>query len=137
MTGSVHPPVTPSAHEIEAGNRKQQKKDALERHPSKVNIAQDEIGVGNDPAYSPFISRVATDFSYELGDAEHVLENASQALRLWRSSGLLAEAFVDLMYRAKRATRDGQGKHGALGLSNKMAYFFACLRRLVSEAPQD
>ncbi len=136
MTGSVHPPVTSSAHEIETGNRKQQKKDDSS-HPSQVNIVQDEIETGNDLAYSPFISRVATDFSYELGDAEHVLENASQALRLWRSSGLQAEAYVDLMYRAKRATRDGQGKHGALGLSNKMAYFFACLRRLISEASQD
>jgi hypothetical protein len=136
VTGSVHPPVTPSAYEIEAGNRKQQKKDDSS-HPSQVNIVQDEIEAGNNLAYSPFISRVATDFSYELGDVEHVLENAAQALKLWRSSGLQAEAFVDLMYSAKRATRSGQGKHGALGLSNKMAYFFACLRRLVSEASQD
>ena len=136
MTGSVHPPVTSSVHEIETGNRKQQKKDDSS-HPSQVNIVQDEIEAGNDPAYSPFISRVATDFSYELGDGEHLLENASQAMRLWRSTGLQAEAFVDLMYGAKRATRDGQGKHGALGLSNKMAYFFACLRRLASKASQD
>ena len=136
VTGSVHPPVTQSAYEIETGNRKQQKKDDSS-HPSKVDIVQDETGAGNDPAYSPFISRVATDFSYELGDAEHVLENASQAMRIWRSSGLQAEAFVDLMYGAKRATREGQGKHGAMGLSNKMAYFFVCLRRLVSEASQD
>ena len=136
MTGSVHPPVTPSAHEIEAGNRTQQRKAASSR-PSQVNIVQGEIEAGNNLAYSPFISRVATDFSYELGDVEHVLENAAQALRLWRSSGLQAEAFVGLMYSAKRATRSGQGKHGALGLSNKMAYFFACLRRLVSEASQD
>ena len=136
VTGSVHPPVTSSVHEIETGNRKQQKKDDSS-HPSQVNIVQDEIEAGNDLAYPPFISRVATDFSYELGDGEHLLENASQAMRLWRSSGLQAEAFVDLMYSAKRATRSGQGKHGALGLSNKMAYFFACLCRLVSEVFQD
>jgi hypothetical protein len=136
MTGSAHPPVTPNAHEIETRNRGKQKKDDSS-HPSKVNIMPDETGEVRDPSYSPYISRVATDFSYELGDTDHVLENAGQAMRLWRSSGLQPEAFVDLMYEAKRATRAGQGKHGALGLSNKMAYFFACLRRLVSETAQD
>jgi hypothetical protein len=80
--------------------------------------------------YSSYIVQVITDFSYELGDASHIMENASQAQRLWHSSGLRERDFVEMMYSAKRSTREGQGKHGAPGLSNKMAYFFACLRRL-------
>jgi hypothetical protein len=130
MTGSAQPPVTRGEHEIEADHPEQNMKDDSSYNSVK-KASENEPGEARDPAYSPFISRVVADFSYELGDADHVLENVGQAMRLWRTSGLQAEAFVDLMYTAKRTTREGQGKHGAMGLTNKMAYFFACLRRSV------
>lgn len=85
------------------------------------------------PPYSPYIAQVITDFSNELQDSGHVIENVSQALRLWRDSGLDDREFVELLYEAKRRTRLGQSKGGARGLSNKMAYYFTCLRDLCAK----
>ena len=95
--------------------------------------SRDTVAYRNNIAYSTYIVQVASDFSYELGDGSHVLENASQTQRLWRASGLDEQGFVSLMYEAKSRTRTGQGTHGAAGLSNKMAYFFACLKSLLAE----
>jgi hypothetical protein len=109
-------------------------KDDSNHIPPKNKVKTTSI-MEDRPQYSPYIAEVITDFSYELGDASHIMENASQAQRLWRSSGLSEADFVEMMYTAKRSTREGQGKHGASGLANKMAYYFACLRRLVQGDP--
>ena len=39
--------------------------------------------------YSSYISRVIFDDSNELGDATHGVSNISQALNVWRESGLV------------------------------------------------
>ncbi len=81
--------------------------------------------------YSPYISRVITDFSEELGDGEHTVSNVSQALRLWTASNMDEKEFVEVLYTAKRRTRVGQGMHGSAGLRNRMAYFYTVLRQLL------
>jgi hypothetical protein len=57
----------------------------------------------------------------------------TQALRLWAQSGLGEADFVEMLYEAKRRTRLYQGKQGAKGMQNKIAYFFTVLRDLVQE----
>ena len=104
----------------------------IEQNPSSIrsdvsNMNPTRQGI---QGYSPYIALVATDFSDELQDTDHVVQNVSQALRLWRQSGLEDAQFVALMYEAKQRTRAGQHSSGARGLGNKMAYFFTCLRDL-------
>ncbi|HEX8600615.1 MAG TPA: replication protein [Chloroflexia bacterium] len=82
-------------------------------------------------AYSPYIAAVLTDFSDELGDSSHTVANVTQALRLWGQSGVDEAGFVEMLYEAKRRTRLYQGKQGAKGIQNKIAYFFTVLRDLV------
>jgi hypothetical protein len=82
-------------------------------------------------AYSPYIAAVLTDFSDELGDSSHTVANVTQALRLWGQSGVDESDFVEMLYEAKRRTRLYQGKQGAKGIQNKIAYFFTVLRDLV------
>ncbi|MDQ5825106.1 MAG: replication protein [Chloroflexota bacterium] len=82
-------------------------------------------------AYSPYIAAVLTDFSDELGDSSHTVANVTQALRLWGQSGADESDFVEMLYEAKRRTRLYQGKQGAKGIQNKIAYFFTVLRDLV------
>lgn len=128
-TRRLQDPTTQRRHESEAKHPEKDEKDDSSRiSPTRNATENDKNRQGN--SYSSFIVQVITDFSYELGDASHVMENAAQAQRLWRSTGLSEADFVEMIYTAKRSTREGQGKHGASGLSNKMAYFFACLRRL-------
>ena len=88
-------------------------------------------------AYSPYLAGVATDFSVELHDSEHIVANVAQVLRLWQSSGLIEEAFVEIMYEAKRRTRRAQGSQGLAGMRNKMAYWFRVLRELLKEQPDE
>lgn len=84
------------------------------------------------PPYSSYIASVISDFSAELGDAEHSVSNVTQALRLWQRSGLGEEDFVQRLYQAKAQTRSYQGKNGTRGIENKMAYFFVVLARVLS-----
>ncbi len=127
MTKRLEAPTTLSEHEVEAKHPEKDEEDDL----SQPSLSKGANGNGSHSEHSNYIAQVITDFSYELGDQQHVIANAGQALRLWRSSSLDEHQFVEMMYNAKRSTREAQGKHGASGLSNKMAYFFACLRRLV------
>jgi len=128
-TRRLQDPATQSKHKLEAKYPEKEEKDDSSQISPENKEMEDDDSRQRYP-YSSYIVQVITDFSYELGDASHIMENASQAQRLWHSSGLSERDFVEMMYSAKRSTREGQGKHGAHGLSNKMAYFFACLRRL-------
>jgi hypothetical protein len=86
---------------------------------------------------SPFIVQVTADFSLELGDADHQTANCTQALRLWRDSGLDEQDFVALMYEAKTRLRAGQSRAGSRSINSKMAYFFTVLRKAVSTREQE
>jgi hypothetical protein len=83
------------------------------------------------PRYSAYIAEVTSDFSGEMGNADQVVSNVTQALRIWETSGLGEREFVEIMYDAKRRTRLYQGKNGLRGIENKMGYFFQVLRRLL------
>ncbi len=82
--------------------------------------------------YSPYIAAVLSDFSNELGDANHVFSNVTQALRIYTRSGLGEEEFSAILFEARKIVRTYQGKQGAVGIQNKMAYFFVTLRGLAT-----
>lgn len=93
----------------------------------------------NTRPISQYLTELIHDFSRELGDLDHYRENVSQALRLWRGSGLTEDEFGLLCHRMKRATRKHQARPVYDPLRNKMAYFFAALRNEVtrlSELPE-
>ena len=70
------------------------------------------------------------DFSRELGDTPHEASNVTQALRLWSQTRLDPQSYVELLYEARRRTRQYQGRQGAGVIDNRMAYFFRVLRDL-------
>lgn len=83
------------------------------------------------------IELLVDEFSDELGDAEHVASNVSQALRLWKRSHRSEAVFVQLLYEARSrsrqasttAARDEPG--ASRPVRKRMPYFFACLRDLL------
>jgi len=92
---------------------------------------------GHSPKAAPYIAQLLTDWSSELHDAEHTASNISQAMRLYKGSGLSEESFVARLYEARAITKqrgniskDAQG-NGLPGLKNKMPYYFAVLRDLL------
>lgn len=116
------------------------------QHPSVQQIEEQQMDDSNrlsqrkfegkengetNTLYSPYIAAVVTDFSDELGDSNHTVANVTQTLRLWGISGVEEAEFVEMLYEAKRRTRLYQGKQGAKGLQNKMAYFFTVLRDVI------
>lgn len=114
-----HPSIQETEiQEPDDSNRPHQRKNVLENTGETAT------------AYSPYIAAVLTDFSDELGDSSHSVANVTQALRLWAQSGLGEADFVEMLYEAKRRTRLYQGKQGAKGMQNKIAYFFTVLRDL-------
>jgi hypothetical protein len=76
------------------------------------------------------------DFSRELGDEVHGVSNVTKALRLHAAAGRPEQEFVDLLYEARRRTRQYQGRQGLGMIENKMAYFFSVMRNL-SEGKQN
>lgn len=119
------------AHEVETSHEEEYHKDDS-NHPSTKKVEQTADGERTSPPYSPYIAAVITDFSDELNDSVHVVSNVTQALRLWQSSGLGEQAFIELLYEAKRLVRAYQGKQGLGTINNKMAYFYKILRQQVT-----
>lgn len=114
----------PSVQEAEIQN----KDDSNRPYQRKNDL---DNNAGTTTVYSPYIAAVLTDFSDELGDSAHTVANVTQALRLWGQSKVGEADFVEMLYEAKRRTRLYQGKQGAKGINNKIAYFFTVLRDLV------
>ncbi|MEO8288789.1 MAG: hypothetical protein ABI670_20410 [Chloroflexota bacterium] len=112
---------------------KEPDQDDSNQQPQSKKISPVVITSATDsrPPYSMYIAQVASDFSQELQDAEHIVSNVTQALRLWQSSGLDEHAFVQVMYEAKTRTRKYQTRPHWDALNNKMSYFFKVLRDLV------
>ncbi|HEX2915798.1 MAG TPA: hypothetical protein VH186_33865 [Chloroflexia bacterium] len=77
-------------------------------------------------------------FSLELGDSSHTPSNHAQTRNLWHASGLSASAFAEVMYRARELThryallRPGETPPPPGQVRNRMPYFFATLRSLLS-----
>jgi hypothetical protein len=113
-------------------------KEALKRDDSNQRSRLEDSGerssiIGNGEEhilYSPYIAAVVSDFSNELGDANHVFSNVTQALRIYTRSGLGEEEFSAILFEARKVVRTYQGKQGVAGIQNKMAYFFVALRGL-------
>lgn len=103
--------------------------------PPSQSLGANANGKGNGGNPVIYLNSVVADFSSELGDGEHVIQNASQARRLWTESGLGAGEFVELLYEAKRRTREYQGRNGTRGIQKKMPYFFTVVRDLLSSGP--
>ena len=113
VNGTLPPSVTAGLHKIEAEGEEQIKRDDSNR-------------------FSPYIAAIATDFSSELGDAEHSVSNVSQTLRIWQQSGLEDQQFVEVMYEARKRTRQYIGKLDNK-TTNRMPYYFKVLRDLAQE----
>jgi hypothetical protein len=82
------------------------------------------------------MAAIITDFSLELEDRDHITVNVSQAMRLWKTSGLDEQQFVELLIESRKRVRTYQGKQGLGTINNKMAYFFRVLRQLVGDEDQ-
>ena len=87
----------------------------------------------------PRIARLVEQVSDEFHDAGHAPSNVGQASRLWATSGRSEEAFARLLLEARARTKRrgnvrtrASGDAGALGLTNRMPYFFAVLRDLLA-----
>jgi hypothetical protein len=125
-------PMKPRGHEseqikIEAND----KKDDSNRLTPRKNSAT-RVSDTFPRRYSQYIASVAADLSRELGDATHEASNMRQALNLWQASGLSEHEFVQLMQEARKLTRRYQSRPTWDPMENKMAYYFATLRRHVA-----
>jgi hypothetical protein len=121
-------------HKIETSYIEEEQKRHDSNQPSLIENGQ-EVRHENDANkghFSPYIAAIVTDFSDELGDQGHTVSNVSQALRLYRESGLDETAFADLLFQARKLVRAYQGKQGLGTINNRMAYFFRVLRDLAS-----
>lgn len=126
--------VVRALHEIETNQIERNRKYDSNQHPQNFGLQPTDPGSKKTriPGYSPYIAGVASDFSHELDDAAHELSNMKQAMNLWKGSGLDEQKFVELMQEARKLTRRYQGRPTWDAMGNKMAYFFTCLRGLVS-----
>jgi hypothetical protein len=124
LRGTVHRRHKEETDNKETGRDDSNQVSLSEKVSTKPRVEQNEPS----PPYSAYIAQVASDFSHELQDSEHIVSNVTQALRLWQTSGLDEEAFVGLMYEAKTLTRKYQTRPHWDGLANKMAYYFTVLR---------
>jgi len=90
---------------------------------------------------TPGIEAMMTQWTQELNDdPEHARSNVSQAARLWHESGVSEDTFRDLLYEARRRTKQAgnveklaDGQAGELGFRNRAPYFFACLKKIIRE----
>jgi hypothetical protein len=118
--------IAPSPHPIKAINR----------HPDSTYTPQVQtskpVSPNPPPTRSQYISAIVTDYSRELGDSEHILQNVSQALRLFTRSALPEQDFAQLLHEARLRTRKSQTRPANDAMRNKMAYYFTVLRDLVS-----
>src|SRR5689334_14178440 len=96
-------------------------------------VSSGEKNGDEKPPYSPYIAGVVLDFSRELGDVVHGVSNVTQALRLHAAAGRSEQEFVDLLYEARKRTRQYQGRQGLEMIENKMAYFFRVVRDLLND----
>lgn len=110
-----------------ASTDKQEDREQEDREQEDSNLLtlHEKEKSADRPPYSPYIGGVIYDLSGELGDASHATSNVTQALRLWQQSGWDEDAFVAACQTTRRTVRQAQ----AHGVGNKMAYFFAALRR--------
>ena len=81
------------------------------------------------------IAALIEQFSGEFHDEEHTKPNISQAAKLWTASGLSEDAFCRRLVEARARTlqapgieKRASGEAGAIGLRNKMPYYFVVLR---------
>jgi hypothetical protein len=118
-----------SAPYVETSIKEEKKDDS--NHLSPIKKVKSSTKSESRPQYSPYIAQVITDFSQELGDADHIVSNVSQALRLWEAFGLTEQDFVASLYDAKTLTRKYQSRPHHAAMQNKMAYFFTVLRSLL------
>ena len=91
-------------------------------------------GHGRAPKASPYIEAVMADVSAKLHD-EQPHSSLTRATRLWKTSGLAEEAFVQRLYEARSIARQqGNVKKPAAaghGTINRMPYFFAVVEDLL------
>jgi len=80
-----------------------------------------------------------TDFARELNDRASLKTSTTRAVHLLQRSGLPREAFIQRLYEARALTKERSASIRAttrdpnvpVPVKAKMAYFFACLERLL------
>ena len=131
-----------------------QQTDIQERENSKTSNARnqnkdsgtDQNDQGGDRKrriYSARISQTIRDFSQLFHDHEHERSNRTRAMRLWASSDLDDNTFVEMMYEARKVaqgkgniTRDATDG-SPQGTKNRMPYFFTVLEGLLEETVEE
>jgi AraC-like DNA-binding protein len=132
-------PLTKGVHKVEAQKEALNRDDSNQLSPIENGKIED-VSQGKKypiiPGFSPYMAAIITDFSLELEDRDHITVNVSQAMRLWKTSGLDEQQFVELLIESRKRVRTYQGKQGLGTINNKMAYFFRVLRQLVGDEDQ-
>jgi hypothetical protein len=98
---------------------------------------------GRARLYSGAIATCIEDWSGEFHDSDRFIQNRTRVMRMWANSNLDEEAFLDLMYEARRRTKRAlvqkdasDGRSSFAGAKNRMPYFFAVLDDLLAEQAQ-
>lgn len=81
------------------------------------------------------VQALMAEFSKDFGDSAHTQANCTQALRLFRASGLAEMPFSRRLYEARSVTRDQINRRRLAGsevpVQKAMPYFFAVLKDLL------
>lgn len=120
-------------HNKETSITEEQQKIIDSNQNSLIEIASElrPITIPQVERFSPYIAAIITDFSDELSDQGHTVSNVTQALKIYRESGMSESSFADLLFEARKLVRSYQGRQGIGTINNKMAYYFKVLRDLV------
>lgn len=82
------------------------------------------------------ITVLTEEFSRDFNDEAHEKANTTQAMQLYRRSGLPENQFTQRMYEARSITRDQRHQRGVMGggppVAKAMPYFFAVLKDLLT-----
>jgi hypothetical protein len=112
-------------------------------HTESGNATSEALDLGAPAGHSAALDLLIEELTQRFGDApEHLAANRTRARRIWRESGLSADAFLALAREAERRTLDCAARIRkrstvSINTANKMPYFFAVLANLVRSGMQE
>lgn len=127
IPSEVDMPVSGNSSHTETTNRDSDR-DRFEASIGLVNKYDDDRDV---------LLNYIADFAREFADQAPLASSVSRAQNLYRQSGLSLDDFIARLYAARAITKERSGAvRGAAddhGRKQKMAYFFSCLERQLTQ----
>lgn len=103
--------------------------DPTEEDPAEAGaFSGDHNGGATDGPYPAYLAGVVLDLAREVLQERTAAGAVTQAINLWRGSGLSEQVFVDLVYQARAELRKQQSS-----IRNRGGWFFARLGTLIAE----